>query len=147
MPDNITSIDCINKMGTTHSMECHHQLLKIREWDIIHKIIFQQLTFQGNQTQLLTRNLDQIMFILNVLQSKFLNLALEYLFFNLEIHLFATNINTQFGKYAVFRPYPRAIYINAFNIDWSNLKFYAFPPISVIPRVLSKMKKIVRRVL
>ena len=33
------------------------------------------------------------------------------------------------------------MYIDAFSIDWSDLKFYAFPPISVIPRVLSKVKQ------
>ena len=33
------------------------------------------------------------------------------------------------------------MYIDAFNIDWSDLKFYAFPSISVISRVLSKMKQ------
>ena len=72
---------------------------------------------------------------------KVLNLGLEYLSFKPEIDLFATNINTQFGKYASFRPDPGAMYIDAFSIDWFNLKFYAFPPISIIPRVLAKVKQ------
>ena len=76
-----------------------------------------------------------------MLQPKVLNLALERLSFKLEIDLFATNINTQFGKYAAFRPDPGAMYIDAFSTDWSDLKFYAFPPILVIPRVLSKVKQ------
>ena len=46
-----------------------------------------------------------------------------------------TNINTQFGKYEAFRPNPGATYVDAFSIDWFDLTFYAFPPISVIPRV------------
>ena len=33
------------------------------------------------------------------------------------------------------------MYIDAFSIDWSDLKFYAFPPILVIARVLSKVKQ------
>ena len=37
MYDNTTAIHCINKMGTSHSIECHHQSLKIWEWAIIHK--------------------------------------------------------------------------------------------------------------
>ena len=74
-------------------------------------------------------------------QSKFLNLALEHLRFKPEIDLFATNINIQFDKYAAFRPDPRAMYIDAFSIDWCDLKFYTFPPISVIPSVLSKVKQ------
>ena len=63
------------------------------------------------------------------------------LYFKLEIDLFATNINIQFDKYAAFRPDPGAMYIDAFSINWSDLKLYAFPPISVIPRVLSKVKQ------
>ena len=70
-----------------------------------------------------------------MLQSKVLNLALEHLSFKPEIDLFAANINTQFSKYAAFRRDPGAMYIEAFSIDWSDLKFYGFPPISVIPRV------------
>ena len=75
-----------------------------------------------------------------MLQSKFLNLGLEHLCFKLEIDLFATNINTKFGKYATFRPDLEAMYIDAFSIDWSDLTFYAFPPISGIPSAFSKMK-------
>ena len=37
MSDNTTAIHCIIKTGTSHSMECHHQGLKIWEWAIIHK--------------------------------------------------------------------------------------------------------------
>ena len=29
MSENTTAIHCINKMVTLHSMECHHQVLKI----------------------------------------------------------------------------------------------------------------------
>ena len=76
-----------------------------------------------------------------MLQPKVLNLALQHLSFKPEIDLYATNINTQFDKYAAFRPDPGAMYIDAFSIDWSDLKFYAFPAISVIPRVLSKVKQ------
>ena len=59
----------------------------------------------------------------------------------IEIDLFATNINTQFGEYVAFRPDPAAIYIDAFSVDWPDLKFYTLPPISVITRVLSEVKK------
>ena len=37
MSDNTTAIHCINKMGTSHSMECDHQVLRIWERAIIHK--------------------------------------------------------------------------------------------------------------
>ena len=37
MSDNTTAIHYTNKMETSHSTECHHQILKIWEWAIIHK--------------------------------------------------------------------------------------------------------------
>ena len=37
--------------------------------------------------------------------------------FQTRIDLFATNFNTQFGKYAGFKPDPGAMYIDAFSID------------------------------
>ena len=77
----------------------------------------------------------------SMLQSKVWNLALEHICFKAEIDLFATNINTQFVKYAAFRPDPGAMYIDAFSIDGSDLKFYAFFPISVITIVLLKVKQ------
>ena len=76
-----------------------------------------------------------------MLQLNLLNLALEHLCFKPEIDLFPTSINTQFGKYATFRPDTGAVYIDAFSINWSDLKFYAFPSISVIFRVLAKVKQ------
>ena len=35
MSDNTTAIHCINKMVTSHSMECHPEALKIWEWATI----------------------------------------------------------------------------------------------------------------
>ena len=43
--------------------------------------------------------------------------------------------------YAAFRPNPGAMYIHEFIIDWSDSMFYAFPPISVIPRDLPEVKQ------
>ena len=142
MSDNTTAIHCINKMGTSHLMECHQQVLKIWEREIINKNHLSVAHIPGQLNTLADKeSLSNHVDIEWMLQSKFLNLALEHLCFKPEINLFATNINTQFGKYAAFTPDPRAMYIDAFSIDWSDLKFYAFPPISVIPRVLSKVKQ------
>ena len=137
-----TAIHCINKMGTSHSMECHHEVLKIWEWAIVYKNHLSAAHIPGKLNKVADKesrsnHIDTEW----MLQPKFLNLALEHLCFKPEIDLFATNINTQFGKYAAFRPDLGAMYIDAFSIDWFDLKFYAFPPISVIPRVLAKVKQ------
>ena len=140
MSDNTTTIHCISKMGASHSMECHHEVLKICEWAIIYKIHLSAANIPGKRNTVADKksrsnHIDTEW----LLQSKFLNLALEHLYFKPETDLFATNINTQFGKYAAFRPDPVAMYIDAFSIDWSDLKFYTFSLISVMPRVLSEV--------
>ena len=43
--------------------------------------------------------------------------------------------------YVSYRPDPEAFVIDAFFLQWSKLDFYAFPPFSVIPAVLSKMQR------
>ena len=96
--DNTTAIHCINKMGTLHSMEYHHQVLKIWEWAIIHKNHLSAAHIPGKLSTVVdnesrSNHVDTEW----MLQSKFLNLAL-HLCFKPEIDLFATNINTQFDK-------------------------------------------------
>ena len=142
MSDNATAIHCINKMRTSHSMACHHQILKIWEWAIIHKncLLAAHIPEKLNTVADKESRSNQVD-TKWMLQSKFLNLALEQLCFKPEIDLFAGNVNTQFGKYAAFRLDLGALYIDAFSIDWSDLKFYIFPSISVRPRVLSKVKQ------
>ena len=88
---------------------------------------------------------DEKFMHINILELKAILLALKSFVKTRHKHIKImsdnTNINTQFGKYAAFRPNPGAMYIDAFSIDWFDLKFYAFPPISVIPRVLAKVKQ------
>ena len=105
-------------MGTSHSMECPYQVLKIWEWAIIHKnhlstahIPVKLNTVTDKESQ--SNHVDTKW----KLQSNFFNLALENLCFKPEIDLFGTNINTQFGKYTSFRQDPGAMSIDAFSID------------------------------
>ena len=65
--------------------------------------------------------------------------ALEVLDFKPDIDLFASRINHQFPHYVSYRPDPEAIATDAFSLNWSNLKFYSFPPFSVIATVLNKL--------
>ena len=142
MSDNTTATHCINKMEASHSMESHHQVLKIWKWANIHKNHLSAAHIPGklntvDDKESRSNHVDTEWMLQS---SKFFNLALEHLCFKPEIDLFATNINTQIKKYAAFKPDPEAMYIDVFSIDWSGLTFYALPPISVITRVFSKVK-------
>ena len=57
-----------------------------------------------------------------------------------EIDLFATRVNTQLAMLASWKPDPETTHIGAFSIDWSQYKFYCFPPFSHISRGLRKVE-------
>jgi hypothetical protein len=58
----------------------------------------------------------------------------------LEIDLFADRLNSQLQQYASWKPDPDAIQVDAFLMDWSQVKGYAFPPFCLINRCLAKVR-------
>ena len=55
------------------------------------------------------------------------------------VDLFATRINDQLPVYVSWRPDPGACATDAFSISWANEFWYAFPPFSLVGRVLQKL--------
>ena len=55
------------------------------------------------------------------------------------VDLFASRINHQLNEYVSWHPDPYAIATDAFTISWTNIKFYAFPPFSIIGRTVAKI--------
>ena len=58
-----------------------------------------------------------------------------------EIDLFASALNHQVPKYISWNPDQEAFAIDAFSISWANIKFYAFPPFSLIGASILKIKR------
>jgi hypothetical protein len=56
-----------------------------------------------------------------------------------QIDLFATRLNKKCNRYVSWHRDPGAFAINAFTLDWHRLNFYAFPPISVILKMIRKI--------
>ena len=59
--------------------------------------------------------------------------------FSPDIDIFASRINSQLPRFVSFRPDPEAEEIDAFTLDWSQFKFYAFPPFILVGRVIQKI--------
>ena len=141
MCDNTTAVNVINHMGTSHSDLCNSIAKEIWEWCIVRKIWLSAAHIPGKQNLIADfesrRNQRESEWKLDKLS---LFIALERLDFKPDIDLFASRINHQFPKYVSYRPDPEAFAIDAFSLDWSNFNFYAFPPFSVIPTVLKKLK-------
>ena len=56
----------------------------------------------------------------------------------LEVDMIASRINTQFPRYASFRPDPTSEAADSFSISGFGFPFYAFPPFCVIPSMMQK---------
>ena len=54
--------------------------------------------------------------------------------------MFARNINYQFYTCFSYKADPKAKAVDSFTVSWHSLKFYAFPPFSIISRTLKKIK-------
>ena len=94
MSENTATIHCINKMVTAHSKECHHEVLKIWEWAIIHKNLLSAAHIPGKLNTVANKESRSNHADTEwVLQSKILNLTLEYFCFKPGICLFAFYIN------------------------------------------------------
>ena len=60
-------------------------------------------------------------------------------FFIPRVDLFASRLNHQVDTFVSWKPEPQAWAV-AFSLHWKDIMFYAFPPFSVLGRVLSKIK-------
>lgn len=56
-----------------------------------------------------------------------------------DIDLFATRCNEKCEKFCSWRRDPEALVVNAFTLNWSEFFWYAFPPFSLIPRIIKKI--------
>jgi hypothetical protein len=63
------------------------------------------------------------------------------------IDLFASRHNNKLPTYCAWEPDPGAWAIDSLSISWEGLWAYAYPPISLIPRVLNKVRTSSCRVL
>ena len=58
-----------------------------------------------------------------------------------EIDIFASHLNYKVPTYISWNPDKNAYAFDAFSISWANLKFYAFPPFSLIGASMSKIRR------
>jgi len=57
-----------------------------------------------------------------------------------EIDLFASRLNKQLDRYVSWKPDPDAAFVDAFALNWSNMLIYAFPPFSLLGRLVQKVR-------
>lgn len=56
-----------------------------------------------------------------------------------DIDLFASRINSKCSLFVSWHPDPSAFAVDAFTLNWGELRFYAFPPFSLVLKVVQKV--------
>jgi len=140
LSDNITTVHAINKMGTSHSNNCNQVANEI--WDLaISKDIWISATHLPGKYNVEadeeSRKKDtQLEWKLS--EQWFIKLC-SALSFKPEIDLFANRLNYQLKPFVSYRPDPEAMAVNSFLMNWTDWKFYAFPPFSIVSKTLQKV--------
>ena len=140
--DNTTAVSNIKHMGTCHSKANNMLVGNIWEWCIAHNVWLtaahipgKQNTIADKESRVVRRETEWS------LNKVFFKTAVSQLGFQPEIDLFASRLNYQVKPYVAYTPDPEAHAIDAFQLTWTLLKFYAFPPFCLIQHVLHKIKE------
>ena len=138
--DNVATQTILSKMGTCHSLHLHKLTLDICKWCIARNIWLTVSHIPGKanvSADLESREISHsIEWCLNKDIFKTLCQKLGVI---PEIDLFASRINFQIEPYVSFKPDPGSYAVDAFHINWDQYLFYAFPPFSLITKVLRKI--------
>ena len=137
--DNKTAISYINKMGGVRYDKYNRLARSIWQWAEDRKIILRASYIPSKENTIagtLSRiNLDTEWEIFPYYYEK-----ITKQFGIPEIDLFATATNKKCSKYASWLPDAKAHKIDAFTMNWKNMYFYAFPPFSLIAKVIEKVR-------
>lgn len=138
--DNTTAISYINRMGGIQYPKLNQIAREIWQWCENRRIwIFASYIASRENTEAdrgsRIKNIDTEWELSNELFTVISNKWGPF-----DIDLFATRCNTKCQKYCSWHRDPEAYCIDAFTLNWSVCYFYAFPPFSIILRVLKKIE-------
>lgn len=138
--DNTTAVAYINNMGGSHSLVCNDIAQDIWAWCLHRNIWLSAAHLPGSQNVAA----DKASRVFNdstewKLHSDIYQMIVSK-FFTPTIDLFASRLNYQVPRYVAWQPDPGATAIDAFSLDWGTEQFYAFPPFSLLGKVIQKIQ-------
>ena len=138
--DNITALAYINKMGGIKSQGLNQITREIWEWCKNRKIWIyaEYVASKENPAEGISRisNIDTEWELSADAFKK-----IKEKFGSPDIDLFASKLNKKCRKYCSWERDPEAFAINALTLNWNDLFWYAFPPFSMINKVIKKIKE------
>ena len=136
--DNSTAVSYINKMGGTHSFSLCSIALEL--WGFLQKnnISCHALHIKGSENSA-AHFLSRFSHLHEYgLSPSAFQVLYNLLPFKLSMDLFASKFNAKLPHYVSLLEDNLATFINAFSCEWKNGS-YLFPPIPMIPKVVSKI--------
>ncbi|KAJ8917013.1 hypothetical protein NQ315_012931 [Exocentrus adspersus] len=118
--DNVTAISCINKMGSVKYDQLNKLSKKIWAWCEKRNIYVHASYIKSSNN-------------IADLESRRHSIGTEYELSERAFH------EIQVQKVHIVVPEPILCFIDAFTVNWEKFYFYAFPPFSLVARVLEKI--------
>ncbi|XP_068716794.1 uncharacterized protein [Montipora capricornis] len=136
--DNTTAVTYINDMGGSHSAICNSLAREIWCRCIDRNLWLSAAPLPGTSNVAADKasrvfcdqtewKLDETIFA-----------SITAYFYRPKIDLFASRLNYQLPRYVAWQPDPGAEAVDAFTLDWRSDTFFAFPPFSLLGRVVQK---------
>ena len=138
--DNTTAISYINRMGGIQYPKLNHMARQIWQFCELRNIwIFASyIASKENVDADLASRANNVDTEWELAQWAF-EIIIER-FGDVEIDLFASSSNRKCERYCSWHPDSDAYCVDAFTIDWRDLKFFAFPPVALILKTIQKIK-------
>jgi hypothetical protein len=139
--DNTTAVAHVNAKGGSHSKGCNSVSRLIWEWCITKDIWLSAshlagvLNVQADTNSRVFHDQTEWKLDSRIFQE------IVKLSRTPQIDMFASRLNYQVEPYIAWMPDPWALAIDAFSISWKDYYIYAFPPFSLLNRVLQRMRK------
>ena len=145
--DNTTVVAYINRQGGTRSPRLCFKTWDMFQWVVRNRIDLHATHVPGPDNRVadaLSRG--KIVPTEWTLHSNVVHQIFQYHEQPL-IDLFATAENTQLLVFCARYYHPKAWATDALSLDWTNMYAYAFPPISLLPRVIGKVERSLCKIL
>lgn len=138
--DNSMTVNYINAIGGTHSIECNTIAKDIWQWCIDKQVWLTAVHIP--ETKNVEANRESRVFSDNKewMIRPIIFQKITDIWWKPSVDLFASRLNHQISCYVSWKPDPEASFIDAFSITWDKQFFYAFPPFSVIGQCLQKIQ-------
>ena len=138
--DNVMAVSCITKLGLQNVIR---DWLTVKIFELAHalncKIAATHLARSENSSAdgLSRKNFmnERLEWSLDVETFKFVK---DNLGFHPNIDLFASHLKAKIHPYCSYKRDPGCMQVDAFTLDWGSWSPYAFPPFSLLDRLLAK---------